>query len=423
MLLNEIIDFNPRTTLPKGTLAPHIDMAALPISDRFIATITEKKFSGSGSKFIKHDTLFARITPCLENGKGGYVSNLKEGIVAHGSTEFIVFRAKKSSDSHFIYYISRLAEFRKYAEKRMSGTSGRQRVSWQSLEEFELPNFSADERSSIGSFFASLDDKIQFNRQMNETLEEMARAVFKSWFVDFDPVQAKANNQAPAHMSPETAALFPAAFNDDGLPEGWGESTIGEEVSVVGGGTPSTKNPDFWEGGQHHWTTPKDLSPLVSPVLLGTGRKITDAGLSKISSGLLPVGTVLLSSRAPVGYLAIAEVATAVNQGFIAMKCDNRLSNLYVLFWTYQNMNVIKQNASGTTFQEISKKNFKPLSVNVPSDEVITEFDKTVRPLYEKVVANVEQNQTLAELRDTLLPKLMSGQIRLRDAEKLVEDA
>jgi type I restriction enzyme S subunit len=180
-------------------------------------------------------------------------------------------------------------------------------------------------RSDVVGILGSLDDKIELNRRMNETLEEMARALFKSWFVDFDPVRAKMAGHQPAGMDDETAALFPDSFEDSPLgeiPKGWSVTPIGEAVRAVGGGTPSTKELSFWEGGMHCWATPKDLSKLRGPVLLDTERKVTDAGLAKISSGLLPVGTVLLSSRAPVGYLAIAQVPVTVNQGFIAMICD-----------------------------------------------------------------------------------------------------
>ena len=122
----------------------------------------------------------------------------------------------------------------------------------------------------------------------------------------------------------EIVDLFPDRLADSEMgeiPEGWEVSEIGDEVDAVGGATPSTREAAYWNQGQHHWATPRDLSKLFSPVLLNTDRKITDSGVERISSGILPVGTVLLSSRAPIGYLAIAEVRTAVNQGFIAMVC------------------------------------------------------------------------------------------------------
>jgi len=244
----------------------------------------------------------------------------------------------------------------------------------------------------------------------------MAQALFRSWFVDFDPVRAKAEGRAPAGMEEETAALFSDGFEKvDGreVPVGWTISTIGEEVQVVGGSTPSTKNPAFWDSGSIPFATPKDMSSLTSSALLETERCITEAGLEKISSGLLPKGTVLLSSRAPIGYLAIAGVPVAVNQGFIAMICNKKLSNYYVLCWTQENMETIKANANGSTFQEISKKNFRPIEVIVPSSRVLKCYNRLVHPIHEQIVSNTNQSRTLAALRDTLLPKLISGEVRV----------
>jgi type I restriction enzyme S subunit len=225
----------------------------------------------------------------------------------------------------------------------------------------------------------------------------------------------------PAHLYD----LFPDRLVESELgeiPEGWRHSTIGEEVTVCGGSTPSTKEPEFWEGGQHCWATPKDLSALKFPVLLDTDRKITDAGLAKISSGLLPVGTVLLSSRAPIGYLAIAEVPTAINQGFIAMKCDGVLPNVFVLQWCRESMDAIVGNANGSTFQEISKTNFRPLRIVVPSDPVLTSFTRSAGTLYRQLAENERESRTLAQLRDTLLPKLISGELRVPDAEAFLKE-
>jgi type I restriction enzyme S subunit len=262
------------------------------------------------------------------------------------------------------------------------------------IPKFELPIPPLPEQRAIAAVLGSLDDKIELNRRMNETLEALAQSLFKSWFVD---------------------------ATQSALPKGWRESTIGEEVRVVGGSTPSTTKPEFWEGGTHHWATPKDLSNLNSPVLLETDRKITDAGIQQISSGLLPIGTVLLSSRAPIGYLVIAEVPVAVNQGFIGMICDGSLPNHYVRLWTKANKDAIEGRANGTTFMEISKTNFRPLPVIVPPPEVLAEFTKQVEPLHRRVVSNLKESRTLAALRDALLPKLLSGELRVPAAAKLME--
>jgi type I restriction enzyme S subunit len=172
-----------------------------------------------------------------------------------------------------------------------------------------------------------------------------------------------------------------------------------------------------------HWATPKDLSTLSVPVLMDTERRITAKGLSQIGSGLLPVGSVLLSSRAPIGYLAVNLVPTAINQGFIGMVCERRLSNMFVWLWTKANMEVILQKANGSTFQEISKSNFRPIPVVVPGTAALGAFEASVRPLWDRLCANVREQEALAATRDLLLPRLMSGELRVKDAEHAIETA
>ena len=269
-------------------------------------------------------------------------------------------------------------------------------------------------QEAIGSILKGLDDKIELNRQMNATLEAMARALFQSWFVDFDPVRAKLDGRPPANLDPATAALFPDSFQDSELghiPKGWTVEPVGEVVACVGGATPSTSEPKYWEGGTHHWTTPKDFSSLQAPVLTDTERRLTDAGIAKISSGLLPTGTLLMSSRAPVGYLAVSDIPVAINQGFIAMKCNDRASNFFMLNWCQTSMAEIESRATGTTFAEISKQNFRPIRVVLPPKELMAAFTAQVAPLYAHITANLHQSRTLATLRDTLLPKLLSGKV------------
>ncbi|OYU37583.1 MAG: restriction endonuclease [Pseudorhodobacter sp. PARRP1] len=269
------------------------------------------------------------------------------------------------------------------------------------------------EQRAIATTLGALDDKIELNRKMNATLDSMARALFRDWFVDFGPTRAKMEGRAP-YLSSDIWAMFPENLDDEGKPEEWEVSAIGQEVSVVGGSTPSTAEAEFWDGTLS-WATPKDLSNLSAPVLLETSRKITAAGLAKISSGLLPVGSVLLSSRAPIGYLAIAEVPVAINQGFIGMVCDKRLSNAFVWLWTLANMDAILSKANGSTFQEISKGNFRPLPVIIASAEILAAFDAVVKPLYARIARNERESNTLAQTRDLLLPRLMSGEISISD--------
>ncbi|MBK7117136.1 MAG: restriction endonuclease subunit S [Proteobacteria bacterium] len=170
----------------------------------------------------------------------------------------------------------------------------------------------------------------------------------------------------------------------------------------------------FWRGGVHHWATPKDLSGLQAPVLTATERMITDAGVTRISSGLMPAGTLLMSSRAPIGYLAIAAMPVAINQGFIAMPPGGTLSPVWLLFWAKTNMEAIKQKANGSTFMEISKAAFRPIKIALPPPETLSRFDEVAAPMLERVKNNERHISTLAALRDTLLPRLISGQLRVR---------
>jgi type I restriction enzyme S subunit len=238
--------------------------------------------------------------------------------------------------------------------------------------------------------------------------------------VDFDPVRANLDGRQPTGLDAATAALFPNEFEDSELghiPKGWTIKPVGDVVDCVGGGTPSTAEPNYWQGGTHHWATPKDFSSLEAPILLDTDRKLTDAGIAKISSGLLPAGTLLLSSRAPVGYLAISAVPVAINQGFIAMKCNEGASNFFMLNWCQANMAEIEGRATGTTFAEISKRNFRPIPVILPTKDLMAVFTATVRPLYDQITVNVAQARTLASMRDALLPKLLSGELAVQVRE------
>lgn len=282
------------------------------------------------------------------------------------------------------------------------------------------------EQMKIAGFLGAIDESLSLLARKSESLEAIAKAIFKSWFVDFDPVRAKAEGRQPEGMDAATAALFPGtlvASELGDIPQGWAAKYIGDCAEIVGGSTPSTAKAIYWNGGQHCWATPKDLSNNKSPILLSTERKVTDEGRDDISSGLLPVGTVLLSSRAPIGYLAIAKVPTAINQGFIALKPLGKVSSEFLILWAAAAMETIKSLANGSTFQEISKRNFRTIQLVRPSGEVLDAFNAIVKPLYDRITMNVGQMETLSQLRDTLLPRLISGKLRVPEAEKLVEAA
>ncbi len=244
----------------------------------------------------------------------------------------------------------------------------------------ELPDMETQRK--VAEILWTIDEKIELNRQMNETLEQIGQALFRHYFI----------------TSPEA--------------EGRGEVKIGELVNIKGGGTPSTKNPDFWDGNIA-WTSPRDLTGKKDVFLLNTDKTVTEQGLSKISSGLLPKGTLLLSSRAPIGYVAIAGLPLAINQGYIAFLPDGYLPNHFMYFWLKHNMERIKNAANGSTFMEISKSAFRNIVTTKPDEKTLQDFETEVASIFDAIRNNQEQIQTLTLLRDTLLPRLINGKVKV----------
>ncbi len=418
-MADRYVNFGESATLIREAIQPrnaanmpyigleHIDEGTLRLNGFGLAAdVTSTKF-----RFSEGDILFGKLRPYFRK----VIRAPFDGVC---STDIWVVRAKLGFDQGFLYYWMASQEFVDFATQGSEGTK-MPRAKWEHVSRFERPALSLNEQRAIALILGSLDDKIELNRRMNETLVAMARAIFKSWFVDFDPVRAKAEGRQPVGMDAETAALFPDSFIDSELgeiPKGWEVMPVGDAVKAVGGGTPSTKIPEYWLNGTIHWATPKDLSDLTSCILTDTSKKITSLGLSKVSSSLLPNGTVLLSSRAPVGYLAIANMPLAINQGFIAMVCDGPLSNYYMLNWAQEFMDEIKQRAGGTTFAEISKRNFRPIPILVPPEPTSKSFEQVVSPYYRKIVNNLNEVRTLEDIRDRLLPMLLSGRIRMSTA-------
>lgn len=330
------------------------------------------------------DLIFARRSLTAEGaGKCSLVYNVSDDIVFESS----IIRArpdKNKASSQFLFYFFS-SPYGKYLigtilrQVAVAGITGSDLMKL----EFMLPPLA--EQKAIAAVLSSLDDKIDLLHRQNATLERMAETLFRQWFIE----EAE---------------------------EGWEEKTLGDVVEICGGSTPSTKEPDFWNGNIF-WTSPRDLADLKSPFLFSTERKISEKGLAKISSGLLPKGTLLLSSRAPIGYLAISEIEVAINQGYIAILNNDTIPNYFMFLWCKYNMEEIKAAGNGSVFQEISKSVFRTLSFTCPPLDLVKKFCHMIEPLFQKICFNQQQIRTLEKLRDTLLPKLMSGEVRVRVAE------
>lgn len=426
IFLRDLIEVNPKAKMKKGQNYPFVDMASVKEWQRDIAVEDAelREFKGSGSKFEAGDILLARITPCFENGKTAVAPAIHGP--GHGSTEFIVIRPKNPKDHAFVYGLLRSPEFRSHAIGQMVGTSGRQRIPNEAVLSFPLELPAQGYRHKAAHLLGSIEDVCSALLHQNTALEAIAQRLFRSWFVNFDPVHAKAAGKEPEAMSAELAALFPSEFEDSKLgpiPKGWSVTTFGNAFDIKGGATPSTSEPLYWEGGTHAWATPKDMSSLSSKAMYRTERQITAAGVAKISSKALPSGTVLMSSRAPVGYLAIAKAPISINQGFIAIPPTPEVPASFVVELLAHKMPDIKSNAGGTTFAEISKSQFRPIKWTRPCDKTLAAFGKIVEPLYAQVHANCLLVDSLASLRDHLLSRLISGKLSLEQAERVVEEA
>ncbi len=384
------------------------------------------------NKFEKGDVLFSNIRTYFKKV-------WQSEFIGGASPDVLIFRTKneKSLDQKYLYYLLTTDEFINYTVRTSKGAK-MPRGDKSAMMNYDIILPPLPEQKAISKILSSIDDKIEINRQVNKTLEEMAQALFKSWFIDFEPVKAKiAAKEAGTDpelaaikaISPnidlddsslkelkEIAALFPDEMEESELgevPKGWKVGKMGEIVEVKGGSTPSTANPDYWNG-EYYWTTPKDLSNIKSSVLLETERKITSEGVKQIGSGILPKGTLLLSSRAPIGYLAIAQMPISINQGYIAI-AGKSVSNIFMLYWLKANMTTVKERANGSTFQEINKANFREIGLVLPHKDILKSFDIKAGTLFNEIVSNESENQQLAQIRDSLLPKLMSGELEVGD--------
>jgi type I restriction enzyme S subunit len=378
----DFIEFNPRLSIKKGAMATKVAMDKLQPFTKKIPATEQAEFAG-GSKFCNGDTIMARITPCLENGKTAFVDVLEDGEVAFGSTEFIVMRARAGvSDPQFVYYLATSPAFRNVAIKSMVGSSGRQRVQQGVLDELELLVPPLDTQKKIGAFLAALDQKIALNSKINDNLEQQAQSYFQELFVD--------------NADPE-----------------WTDGTISDLGAVVGGSTPSKAKPEYYTESGIAWITPKDLSINKSKFISHGENDITELGLKNSSASIMPEGTVLFSSRAPIGYIAIAAGEVTTNQGFKSVIPKPEIGTPFVYFFLKHNLPVIEGMASGSTFKEVSGNTMKNIPAVIPDAETLARFNDFCAPLFAQQRVLEEESQSLAALRDSLLPKLMSGEIDL----------
>jgi type I restriction enzyme S subunit len=328
--------------------------------------------------FQRDDILYSEIRP--QNRRFAYVDFSPIDYIA--STKLMVIRAKKGVVSpKYLYYFlknsSTVAELQLLAETR-SGTFPQ--ITFSEVANLTIPVPSLAVQEVIVQTMQCLEDKITCNEQINDNLEQQAQSYFQELFVD--------------NADPE-----------------WAIGTISDLGTVVGGSTPSKAKPEYYTESGIAWITPKDLSINKSKFVSHGENDITELGLKNSSAAIMPEGTVLFSSRAPIGYIAIAAGEVTTNQGFKSVVPKPEIGTPFVYFFLKNTLPVIEGMASGSTFKEVSGSTMKNVPAVIPDAETLAKFSDFCAPIFAQQRILEEQNQSLATLRDNLLPKLMSGEI------------
>jgi len=404
--IQNIADFNPREQLAKGVLAKSVPMAMLKEFQRQITGYEIKAFNG-GAKFRNGDTLLAKITPCLENGKTAFVDILDDGDVAFGSTEFIVLRAKNETNPEFLYYFSISPDFRKRAIECMEGTSGRQRVNENTLKTLELPIPEPQTQQSIAAVLSALDKKIALNKQINARLEEMAKTLYDYWFVQFDFPDASGK----PYKSSGGEMVFDETLKRK-IPKGWKSGNILNIANLLGGGTPSKSSPEYWNGNIPFFT-PTDCDNSI--FILDTADRITDAGLCNSSTRLFKKHSIFITARGSVGRSSINAVPMAMNQSCYAFQAKENVSYTFLFFLIRELIMILEVKATGSVFNSIVSSDIETTNLVISNKDLIMKFGEYCEPLFNQIETNLKQNHQLTQLRDFLLPMLMNGQVSVAE--------
>ncbi len=378
--LSDVVRFNPSERLLKGEIAKKVPMDLLQPYTRGISGFEMASYTG-GSKFRNGDTLMARITPCLENGKTAYVSMLDEDEVGFGSTEYIVFRNIEGiTDNKFVYYFVTSPWFRDIAVKSMVGSSGRQRVQQAMLENLVVNLPPLAEQKQIAGILGALDDKIELNRRINDNLEEQAKALFNHYFIqnteNLGEWQDGVLTDIAQYLNGLAMQKYPAMPNEAGLP-------------VL----------KIKELGQGQCDTNSDrCSSLIKPEYI-----ISD-------------GTIIFSWSGTLLVDIWCGGKCGLNQHLFKVS-SAKYPQWFVFYWTKHHLNKFIRIAKdkAVTMGHIKRCDLEISKVKIPSKQALVNLDKLFSPIFNRMVTCRIENRKLSSLRDTLLPKLMSGEISVEE--------
>ncbi len=346
--------------------------------------------SGNAIKFVADDILISNIRP--------YFKKIWQADRIGGcSSDVICLRATNITEPIYLYYLLSQDRFFDYV---MQGTKGTKMPRGDRSQIMQWPVLlpSKNKQKIIASILKSLDDKIEVNRKINENLEQQAQALFKSWFVDFEPFKNGEFVESELGM----------------IPKGWRVGTLDEIGDVVGGSTPSKSKPEYYTDKGIAWLTPKDLSISNNKFTAKGEIDITEEGYKSCSTKLMPKGSVLFSSRAPIGYITIAKNDICTNQGFKSV-VPKLAGTAFIYYFLKISTKDIENKATGSTFKEASGALMKSLQLIIAPERILHDFENIMKPLFTQQEVLEDESRRLAELRDTLLPKLMSGELNVNE--------
>ena len=389
--LSEIMDIigggTPKTTAPEywnGTV-PWLSVKDFANTQRYVYTteksITELGLLNSSAKLLNQDDIIISA-----RGTVGELAMIPFPMSFNQSCYGL--RAKRDViDPSFLYYLLR---HHVGVLKRNTHGSVFDTITRDTFANIEVDIPSLKKQNRIAAILSSLDDKIELNNKINANLEQQAQALFKAWFVDFEPFGGK-------------------------MPEDWRRGTIADLGTVVGGSTPSKAKAEYYTMDGIAWITPKDLSLDKSKFIYRGENDITELGLRSCSASIMPEGTVLFSSRAPIGYIAIAAGEVTTNQGFKSVVPNPEIGTAFVYYFLNFNLSVIEGMASGSTFKEVSGSTMKRVPALIPDAGILSEFNARCGAIFAQQRALEAQNRALSALRDELLPVLMSDEIAVAE--------
>ncbi len=366
------------------------------------------------------DIVFSRVGSV---DRRSLVRSNEDGWLFSGRCLRVRIDPQKADPAYVSYYFG-TESFKEYMRSIAVGAT-MPSINTKILSDIQISVPSLSQQKVVGRIFATLDGKIELNQRMNATLEVTAQALFKSWFVDFDPVRAKAEGRQPEGMDAATAALFPDRFTDSPLgeiPQGWNKQPLSELIDLIGGGTPKTSKEEYWNGNIP-WFSVVDAPAETDVFVIDTEKKITPAGVENSSTKILPYGTTIISARGTVGRVALVGVPMAMNQSCYGIQGKNGWCPFFTYLVIRRAVAELQTRAHGSVFDTITRDTFKTINFVNPNSAVIEKFEKTIAPLMARILNNRKENVSLSQTRDLLLPRLISGKLRVRDAEQKIKEA